>query len=108
MASPACTDSNLLRTSIFTKKLPELLNEKAFPSFAGLLDFAGDGSLPNPRQVPSRYRRRGRQELLTAKMNRHRILIRSHLRSCLRKNVLWKHFEKRPHALRVGGLFFNV
>jgi hypothetical protein len=45
-------DSNLLRTLIFTKKLPELLNEKAFPSFAGLLDFSATGSLPNPREVP--------------------------------------------------------
>ena len=52
MARAADTDSNLLRTSIFRKKLPELLNEKAFPSFAGLLDFSATGSLPNPREVP--------------------------------------------------------
>ena len=52
MASPAGTDSNLLPALIFTKKLPELLNEKAFPSFAGLLDFSATGSLPNPREVP--------------------------------------------------------
>ena len=52
MVRPAVTDSNLLRTSIFRKKLPELLNEKAFPSFAGLLDFSATGSLPNPREVP--------------------------------------------------------
>ena len=43
---------SLSRTLIFTKKLPELLNEKAFPSFAGLLDFSATGSLPNPREVP--------------------------------------------------------
>ena len=76
MASPAGTDSNLLPTLIFTKKLPELLNEKAFPSFAGLLDFSATGSLPNPREVPFvqivRQFRQLRQHCIVDHLNVHR------------------------------------
>lgn len=40
------------RTHCKSKKVPDQPNEKAFPSFAGLLDFASSGILPNPREMP--------------------------------------------------------
>jgi hypothetical protein len=64
---------SLSRTLIFTKKLPELLNEKAFPSFAGLLDFSATGSLPNPREVPFvQIIRQFRQYCIADHLNVHR------------------------------------